>query len=185
VVDVVIRSARPGEIAGLGAVERDGDRRFAGYDGVPPGLDDAMAPARLERARDDGRLWVAVKGGGGGGAGTASDEGGIIGFAVAETVDGHAHLAQLSVRLASQNRGVGRRLVEAVGVWARDQGLGTVTLCTFADVDWNRPLYEHLGFVVLPEGRWTPGVRALFESDGRLGLDLGRRVVMELTVPAR
>jgi len=183
-VDVVIRAPDPGEVGHLGAVERDGDRRFAGYEGVPPGLDETTAPAQLERARDDGRLWVAVTGGGGG-AGAASDDGAIIGFAVVEEVDGHAHLAQLSVRLAAQNRGVGRRLVEAVSEWAGDHGLGTVTLCTFADVDWNRPLYEHLGFVVLPEGRWTPGVRARFESDGRLGLDLGHRVVMELTVPAR
>ena len=74
---------------------------------------------------------------------------------------------------------MGRQLVETVVGWAREEALAGVTLCTFADVRWNRPLYEHLGFVVLPEERWTPGLRAVFESDGGLGLDLRRRVVME------
>jgi hypothetical protein len=60
-----------------------------------------------------------------------------------------------------------------------------VTLCTFSDVDWNRPLYEHLGFSVLPEDRWTPGLRAVFDSDAALGLDLSRRVVMRRDIPAR
>jgi hypothetical protein len=70
--------------------------------------------------------------------------------------------------------------VAAVVDWARVGGRRAVTLCTFADVDWNRPLYEHLGFVVLAENEWTPGLRETFEHDGRLGLDLSRRVVMRL-----
>ena len=178
-MDVVIRPARAHEVAGLPEVERDGDRRYRGYDGVPAGFDDTVAVATLEKAAAEGRLWVAgtvVEGG--------ADEAGILGFALAEVVDGQAHLAQLSVRLDAQGRGVGRRLVDTVLSWAADGGLDGVTLCTFADVSWNRPLYEHLGFVVLPDERWTPGLRALFEADGELGLDLSRRVVMVRTVPA-
>jgi hypothetical protein len=74
-------------------------------------------------------------------------------------------------------------LITAVTGWATARGLGALTLCTFADVEWNRPLYEHLGFVVVPEERWTPGLRAVFEADGALGLDLRRRVVMRLDLP--
>ncbi len=73
---------------------------------------------------------------------------------------------------------MGGRLIDTVVGWAREGSMAVVTLCTFSDVAWNRPLYEHLGFQVLPEARWTPGLRALFEHDGALGLDLGRRVVM-------
>jgi GNAT superfamily N-acetyltransferase len=182
-VDVVIRPARAHEVAGLPEVERDGDRRYRGYDGVPAGFDDTVAAATLEKAAEEGRLWVAAVT-----PGTVVDRGandaGILGFALAEVVDGQAHLAQLSVRFDAQGRGVGRRLVDAVLSWAADGGLDRVTLCTFADVAWNRPLYEHLGFVVLPEERWTPGLRDLFEADGELGLDLSRRVVMVRTVPA-
>ncbi len=180
-MDVVIRPALAHEIAVLGDVERDGDRRYAGYDGVPVGFDDTVAPSLLEEARHDGRLWVACPAPGAG-TGPASDDGALIGFAVAEVVDGQAHLAQLSVRLAFQGGGVGRRLVRTVCRWARDRGMEAVTLCTFSDVEWNRPFYEDLGFVVLPEGRWTPGLRAVFEGDGALGLDLGRRVVMRLAL---
>jgi hypothetical protein len=57
-----------------------------------------------------------------------------------------------------------------------------VTLRTFSDVAWNRPLYEHLGFAVVPEGRWTPAMRTLVEGDGDLGLDVARRVVMRLAL---
>jgi GNAT superfamily N-acetyltransferase len=178
-MDVVIRRARAGESGRLGQVEKDGDRRYAGYGGVPAGFEDTVAPARLARAGAEGRLWVAVSRGGGGDGGS-SDDGGIIGFALAEVIDGSAHLAQLSVRLDHQGKGVGRRLVDAVAGWAREEAMAGVTLCTFSDVGWNRPLYEHLGFVVLPEERWTNGLRAAFESDGRLGLDLDRRVVMRL-----
>ena len=120
---------------------------------------------------------------GGGGTGGGSDDGEIIGFVLAQTVEGRAHLAQVSLRLSFQGQGTGRRLVETVVEWAREQAMDRLTLCTFSDVGWNRPLYEHLGFVVLPEERWTPGLRALFESDGALGLDLGRRVVMALALP--
>ncbi|HXQ61499.1 MAG TPA: GNAT family N-acetyltransferase [Acidimicrobiales bacterium] len=171
-MEVVIRSARLHETVLLADVERDGDRRYAGYDGLPPGFDDTVAPSTLEDACGDGRLWVVE-----------TDDGEIVGFALAESVDGHAHLSQLSVRLAFQGAGLGRRLVTTVCTWARDHAMTEVTLCTFADVDWNRPLYEHLGFVVLPEAQWTPGLRAVFASDADLGLDLARRVVMRLEVP--
>ncbi len=173
-MEVVIRTARRHEIALLGDVERDGDQRYAGYDGVPPGFDDTVAASTLEGARTAGRLWVAAAG-----------DGAIIGFALAEPVDGQAHLSQLSVRLAFQGGGLGRRLVDSVCAWARDHAMGAVTLCTFSDVEWNRPLYEHLGFVVLPEAKWTPALRALFEGDADLGLDLARRVVMRLALPER
>jgi GNAT superfamily N-acetyltransferase len=176
-MDVVIRPARIDETGLLADVERDGDRRYAGYDGVPAGFDDVASLSSLEDAGGEGRLWVAVVSSGGT-AGDEPDDGRIIGFVMAEMVDGLAHMAQVSVRLAFQGNGLGRRLIQTVCDWARKRALAGVTLCTFGDVEWNRPLYGHLGFVVVPEEQWTPGLRALFEADGELGLDLERRVVM-------
>jgi GNAT superfamily N-acetyltransferase len=170
-VDVVTRPGRAQDVGQLNDVERDGDRRYAGYDGIPDGFDDVVPVANLERAARSGRLVVAVD--------TSSPET-VLGFALVEVVDGHAHLAQLSVRRAVQGKGLGRRLVEAVMSWARDHTMGTVTLCTFTDVSWNRPLYEHLGFTVLPESDWTPALRAVFVADAGLGLELDRRCVMRL-----
>jgi GNAT superfamily N-acetyltransferase len=176
-MDVVIRPARMEETGQLGEVERDGDRRYAGYDGVPAGFDDVVALPSLEGACREGRLWVAVVSAGAAGGG-APDDGEIVGFVMAEMVDGLGHVAQVSVRMAFQGAGVGRLLIETVCRWAGDRALAAVTLCTFADVDWNRPLYGHLGFEVVPPERWTPALKALFEADGELGLDLDRRVVM-------
>jgi GNAT superfamily N-acetyltransferase len=180
-MDVVIRPAGGDEVAVLNDVERDGDRRYVGYDGIPAGFDDVVALSTLTEAQDEGRLWVAVSMAGAV-TGAGSDDGAIVGFALAHEVDGHAHLAQLSVRLGWQGRGLGRRLMAAVCRWAQDRSMGAVTLCTFSDVAWNRPFYERAGFVVLPEAQWTPGLRCVFEGDAALGLDLTRRVVMRLAL---
>jgi GNAT superfamily N-acetyltransferase len=175
-MEIVIRAARGPEISLLAAVERDGDRRYRGYAGVPAGFDDVAPESQLEAARTEGRLWVAARPDEAPVADDVTD--GIVGFALVDPVDGQAHLEQLSVRSAFQGHGIGRRLIEAVCAWGRDQGVSGVTLCTFTDVSWNRPLYEHLGFAVVAEDRWTPALRAVFESDAALGLDLSRRVVM-------
>ena len=176
-MEVVIRPALVHEVARLGDVERDGDRRFTGYGGVPVGFDDTVEVSRLVGARTEGRLWVASLVSGGVGRG-ASDDGEIIGFSLAEVLDGQAQLAQVSVRLEFQGRGVGGRLVEAVCRWARERSSESVTLSTFTDVGWNRPLYEQMGFVVVPEEQWTTGLRAAMASEAALGLDGSRRVVM-------
>jgi GNAT superfamily N-acetyltransferase len=179
-VDIVIRLAGPSEIPRLGEIERDGDRRYRGYPGVPDGFDDTASPAQLRQAQADGRLWVALAA-----DGRSPPHGEPVAFALVEPVDGNAHLEQLSVVTAFQGQGIGRRLVETVCAWAAARAMVAVTLCTFSDVGWNRPLYEHLGFVVLPEDGWTPGLRAVFESDAALGLDLSRRVVMRRHLPER
>ena len=182
----VIRPARSDDVATLAAVERDGDRRFSDTDGVPVGFADTVAPAELEAGVGDGRLWVAVSVPGRPGDDEGAEDGGgeVVGFALAAVVDGRGHLDQVSVRLAHQGQGIGRRLVEAVLEWAAAAGFSSVTLCTFGEVGWNRPLYEHLGFAVVPAWRWTPQLRARFQRDGALGLDLDRRVVVERPVGA-
>jgi GNAT superfamily N-acetyltransferase len=182
-MEVVIREARADEIVLLADVERDGDRRYAGYDGVPAGFDDVTPATVVAEASDDGRLWVAVSRSGPG-TPAASGEGEIIGFALAETIDGEGHLAQVSVRREAQGQGIGRRLIDAVEVWAGVRSLGALTLCTFSDVEWNRPLYEHLGFVVVAPESWGPELQRAFENDGRLGLELRRRVVMRKVLSA-
>jgi GNAT superfamily N-acetyltransferase len=135
-------------------------------------------------ASTEGRLWVASLLSGRVGRG-GSDDGEIIGFALADVVDGQAQLAQVSVRLAFQGSGVGGRLVEAVCDWARDRSFESVTLSTFTDVGWNRPLYEHMGFVVVPEDEWTARWRAVMETEAVLGLDRTRRVVMRKSLLTR
>ena len=75
----------------------------------------------------------------------------VVGYVIADVVAGCQHVEQVSVHPVHQGEGLGRALLEEVQRWADGEGLLGVTLTTFKDVAWNRPLYEHLGFKVLAE----------------------------------
>jgi hypothetical protein len=50
------------------------------------------------------------------------------------------------------------------------------------DVPWNRPWYEHLGFVVLDDTQIGPQLRSVREAETRHGLDPAKRVCMRLNL---
>jgi GNAT superfamily N-acetyltransferase len=153
-------------------VERAAGRRFAEV-GLPHvAAHEPPAAERLVAYAEAGRCWVAV-----------ADDGTTTGYAVVEIVDGCAHVEQLSVLPDHQGQGLGRRLLEAVEAWAQRDGLAALTLTTFAEVPWNRPLYEHLGFRTLDAAELTPGLVAVREEEAALGLDPSARVVMRRELP--
>jgi hypothetical protein len=57
-----------------------------------------------------------------------------------------------------------------------------MTLTTYRDVAWNRPLYEHLGWFVLAEPDIGPGLRAVRDIEASHGLDPAARVCMRRDV---
>jgi hypothetical protein len=59
-------------------------------------------------------------------------------------------------------------------------GHPAVTLTTYADVRWNQPLYEHLGFRVLNDDEIGPELRAIRATEHARGLDVSPRVCMSL-----
>ena len=121
----------------------------------------------LRAACSEERLWVAL-----------GADGRPAGFALADQLDGEAHLEELAVHPDHGRRGVGRRLVEAVLSWAGSRGFGTVTLTTFRHLPFNAPFYESLGFeVIAPEGL-TPGLSRVLEDEASRGLERGNRVAM-------
>ncbi len=99
-----------------------------------------------------------------------------------DVVDGAAHVEQVSVRPDRQGTGVGRALLDQVRAWAISTGRDAITLTTFADVPWNRPLYEHLGFHVVDEVDIGPELRAVRQAEAAHGLDPAARVCMRLAV---
>jgi GNAT superfamily N-acetyltransferase len=126
-----------------------------------------MSASLLAEFALSGRSWVAD------GAG-----GRPVGYVVVEIVEACAHIEQLSVDLEHQSRGIGKALMEAVESWAVSCRLEALTLTTFAEVPWNRPLYEHLGFSVLAEDELSPGLRKIREDEAKRGLDPAIRVCM-------
>jgi GNAT superfamily N-acetyltransferase len=108
----------------------------------------------------------------------ASDDGELLGYAMVELVDDHAHLEQLSVLPDHGGQGIGTELLDAVAGWATNQGHTEVTLTTFRDVPFNAPLYAKRGFEVVPEDEWTDALRDRVAHEATLGLDPSARVVM-------
>lgn len=132
-------------------------------DDEPPSLDE------LRHHATDGRSWVAVG---------ASGE--VVGYVMVSDVDGHAHIDQMSVHPEHQGRGAGRALIDRVRVWALETGRDGTTLTTYADVPWNRPLYEHLGFRGLTESEIGIELQAICDAERARGLDVRPRVCMYL-----
>lgn len=127
----------------------------------------------FEEAQCHGLLWVAE-----------AASGGLIGFALAERIDGALHLEELDVLPAYGRRGIGARLVRTVCEWARSHAVAAVTLCTFRDVPWNAPFYERLGFRILREEELTPGLAERVREEESAGLPRELRVVMRLDLRA-
>jgi GNAT superfamily N-acetyltransferase len=166
-----IRPARADDGSALGEIERLAGVRFRDV-GLPDIAD--AEPATVETLSEyahAGRSWVAV-----------DDDEQPIGYVIVDEVDGNAHIEQLSVRPDHQGSGVGRGLVDQVRAWATENQRPAVTLTTFSDVPWNRPLYEHLGFTVLAEDEIGPELRAVRDHEATLGLDPALRVCMRSAV---
>jgi hypothetical protein len=77
-----------------------------------------------------------------------------------------------------EDLGTLREIERASGQHHGDYGLDNV-----AD-DWDRPLYEHLGFRVLAPHEISPGVQAVRDSETKHGLDPDLRVVMRVELRA-
>ena len=170
---VTIRAARDGDGPDLQDIERAAGERFRDVGMAAIAEDEPLPLDTLAAYAAAGRSWVAVDG-----------PSRVVGYVVVDVVDDHAHVEQISVRPDQQGRGVGRALLDRVATWARDTGRTAITLTTFTDVPWNRPLYEHLGFRVLAEPEIGPELRDLRATEAAHGLDPATRVCMRREVAA-
>jgi GNAT superfamily N-acetyltransferase len=161
-----VRPATPQDVPQLPGIEVRAGVRFreVGLDAIadddPPGEDELLAHVA------DGTAWVAEV------------DGQVVGYAVASVVDGEGHLDQVSLAPEHAGRGLGRALVQQVCDWAATEGFDAVTLTTFRDVEWNGPLYRHLGFADLAEGELGPELAAVRRHEQELGLDVAPRIAM-------
>jgi GNAT superfamily N-acetyltransferase len=166
-----IRPARREDSTRLQEIEVSAGARFLDV-GMPEiASDEPLSVTALNAYASAGRSWVAVNG---------ADL--PVGYAIVDIIEEFAHLEQISVDPDYQGTGIGRLLVDEVSAWAREKGLGALTLSTFIHVPWNGPLYEHLGFVALDERDLTEGLRAIKERERADGLNVEHRVFMRREV---
>jgi GNAT superfamily N-acetyltransferase len=165
---VTIRLARSPDIPQMQAIEIAAGRLFAEIGMHDVAEDGAHEPEILAGYIAGSRAWVAEA------------DGAVCAYALADVLDGAAHLEQVTVHPDQARRGIGSRLVDAVADWARDHGFTAMTLLTFRDVAWNGPYYRRLGFVDLPDTALGPELAALREHEAEIGLDVSIRGAMRL-----
>ncbi len=164
---ITIRPAEPSDLPALQEIEVAAGEQFRALgmadvaDDEPPTIED------LSVFQADGRALVAVEG-----------PGRPVGYLLLEKLGRDAHIEQVSVHPGFARRGIGSALLEAAAAWGRSQGLGSLTLTTFAQVPWNAPYYRRLGFRDLQKadlGRELAGVR---DREAAAGLARWPRVVL-------
>ncbi|MFI8826130.1 GNAT family N-acetyltransferase [Streptomyces sp. NPDC053431] len=168
-----IRVAAAAELPLLQDIERAAGEAFRPL-GMGEIADDEPLPLEvLEGYRSAGRAWVAVD---------AGDR--PVAYLLTDTVDGAAHIEQVSVHPDAARRGVGRALIEHLAAAAQEQGLAALTLTTFAEVPWNAPYYARLGFRRLDAGdpALTEGLQAISRAEAAHGLATWPRVCMRREV---
>jgi GNAT superfamily N-acetyltransferase len=94
------------------------------------------------------------------------------------------HVEQVSVDPEYGRRGIGSVLIEHVAGWARERGAPALTLTTYAEIAWNAPYYERLGFRRLADDELTPGLRRIRAAEAEHGLDRWPRLAMRRDLPA-
>jgi GNAT superfamily N-acetyltransferase len=162
-----IRLARIDDLPTLREIERDAGIAFRDLGMAAIADDEPLSCAELAAFQAAGRAWVRVD---------ETDR--PVAYLLAEVVDGHAHIEQVSVRPSHARRGIGRALIDTLDAWAAEAGLPGLTLTTFAAVPWNAPYYERLGFRVLDDAELTAGLCEIRRSEAARGLDAWPRVAM-------
>ena len=125
----------------------------------------------LQEAQSEARLWVAL-----------TDERTPVGFAMADIVDGGAHLDEMDVMPDFGRQGIGTRLVRTIMDWARSDKHLALTLITFRHLPWNAPFYEKMGFEVMEPPLPGTELANLLQAESAAGIDLHKRVCMKLNL---
>jgi len=167
-----LRLARPNDLPLLPIIEKRAADNFSGF-GLAELFARLLTPyVVLERAQQEGLLWVAVD---------ARDH--PVGFALVSEVGGNAHLDELDVDPRHGRQGLGRALVETVCAWASRAGYPAITLTTLSHIPWNAPFYEKLGFHILSPEALTPALAELLQTETAYGLPADNRVAMRRWLP--
>lgn len=136
--------------------------------------DPPLTVAELAAFARGGRAWVSTD---------QADK--PVAYLLVEVVDGDAHIEQVSVHPHYAHRRIGKSLMDVASAWAQQHGMAALTLTTYAEVPWNGPYYQRLGFRVVPANELGAGLRAVRRAETARGLDRWPRVVMRRPLAER
>ncbi len=167
--DYLIRPARAEDLESLPAIERAASQVFRGtkHEGFAQASD--MELADFEHWFEHGAIWVA------------ETEGTLVGFAVAEELDGEGFLTEMDVLPEHTRNGLGRRFIQLVREWGAAQGHREIRLITCSDIPWNAPYYQRVGFRIMQESELSPVLLREREEDEEDWFDEGDRVLMAIS----
>jgi len=154
---ISVRRARVEDGPAQQQIEIAAGKRFEEVEMSDVAGDEPPPLTLLAKYANEGRAWTAVDG-----------DDCLPGYVLVSTVDGRAHIDQVSVSPEVQGQGIGRALIDQVARWALGLALTALTLTTFDSVLWNRPLYEHLGFRLLKVTEIGPELQALRKHETAL-----------------
>jgi len=143
---ISIRNTVPSDLPLLPAIEKAAGEAFRAIDmaniadHAPPSLEE------LSTYHDTGHSWVAAI------PKEGLDSGEPVAYILVYVVDNDGFgwksllIYQISVSPEYSRRGIGKTLINHVALWAFQNGMRALDLTTFANVLWNKPYYERLGF---------------------------------------
>lgn len=160
------------DIPRLAAVERSAASIFRTISGLEWIADGDTASAELLSSMiDSATLWVV----------TWDRDRSVVGFLASYPIDGHLHVAELSVEFQHQRRGLGAGLMECFERYARENDYKSLSLTTDTKVKWNLPFYVQLGFRRMSPfdaDQLGPGHVKKLADEEAAGFNLKRRCIM-------
>lgn len=162
-----IRSAVADDAGKLPAIEAAAGLAFLQVEGLEWVAGDDVEAAAVHRRRiEAGCGWVAV-----------DQDGGILGFLTAESLNGALHIWSVQTLPDRQRQGIGRGLIAAAEAHAKTIDCTAMTLTTFRDVPFNAPFYARCGFEII-EPSTDPDLAAILAAEAEHGLPADRRCAM-------
>lgn len=167
---IVIRTAKTEDARFLPDIEQSSGEAFRQIEHLAWIADDEVQSTNrhLELIRQ-GSAWVAQ-----------SETAGLVGFLNAERRGSTLHIWQMAVLADWQQRGIGRKLIDAALHWAAEHDLSPVTLTTFCDVAWNELFYHSCGFRRI-DTDLPKLLQEILDAEERAGLPQDRRCAMLYT----
>jgi ribosomal protein S18 acetylase RimI-like enzyme len=145
----MLRAARRDDLPAVHELERAAGAAFRDLDMAAVADDEPLSITELASFQQDGRAWVIT-----------DDADRPVAYLLLNVVDENAHVEQVSVHPDHARQGLGKTLLDTAAAWAEAHGLAAVTLSTYANVPWNAPYYQRLGFHIMPEDQITRGSAA-------------------------